>query len=103
MKTFTKEEIEKLNQKYDVRWVEAMIAKQDEILDFIERNESVYHFDIPQVFFSPNGFSVFEKDGERRIFCNPNALFDLQPLDAAFAEGDWREWLKGSTKTLEIK
>lgn len=106
MKTLDQKTIERIKASYYPNFVEAMVGdpiKVDQILSFIERHKNTITLTFEQVFFSPDGFDVYELNGEKRFFNVKNELFDVSPLRDEDAVGDWREWLKKARKIEELR
>lgn len=105
MKILDQETIDRIKSNYPDNWIDAMIGnpeKIDEILSFLDRNKEV-ELRYEQVFFSPDGFDVYELDGEKRMFCVKNSVFPTVPLSEADAKGDWQAWLAKARKVKELR
>ena len=104
MKKLDKTTIERIKSSYPQNWIDAMLDqdKVNEVLSFMERNKDI-KLTYEQVFFSPNGFDVYELNGEQRIFCVKNGIFPLAPLMEKDAVGDWKQWQKQAKKIREIR
>ena len=104
MKTLDEVTIKRIKNNYPQNWIDAMMdqGKIDKILSFIDRNKEIV-LTYEQVFFSPNGFDIYELNGERRIFCVKNSVFPTAPLTDKDAAGDWQQWLQKAKKIKEIR
>lgn len=105
MRKLDQDVVERIRENYPLNWAEAMLnpEKIEKGLSFIERNANDISLTYEQVFFSPNGFDVYELNGETRVFTVENSVFKTTPLTEKDAEGDWQGWLKKATKIKEIR
>ena len=105
MRTLDEKTIEEIKRSYPYNWSEAMLRpnKVAEVLEFIERNKKEIEVSYTQVFFAPNGFDIYELNGERRVFCAPSEAFGVSPLSEKDSVGDWQAWLKSASKIKEIR
>lgn len=105
MRTLTKEQIESINKEYTADAAEAMLNLEnaDKVLSYVERAaEQGVVLTYNQAFWANKGVAVYVKDNHLCIFSD-STLSGLTPLSAAYAEGDWQDWLKDAKPVIRVK
>lgn len=105
MRTLTNEQIESIKENYTADVAEAMLNPEnaDKVLAYVERAAMLgVVISYNQAFWANKGVAVYVKDNHLRIFSD-STLSGLTPLVAAYAEGDWQEWLKDAKPVVRVK
>lgn len=94
-----KEKIE-IETKYQGQpFLEDMLSEttKSRIISFLVKHPTIYYewrIGYEHTYFSPNGFTVYKKGLEKRIFSNATDIFDMLPVGEHSNSGDWNQWLK---------
>ena len=105
MKTLTEEQIKNIKENYSADAAEAMLNPDnaDKVLEYVERAaEQGVVITYNQAFWANKGVAVYVRDNRLRMFAD-STLAGLTPLVAAYAEGDWQEWLKGADLVVRVE
>lgn len=105
MRTLNDEQIKIIKENYTADAAGAMLNPEnaDKVLEYVERAaEQGVVISYNQAFWANKGVAVYVSDNRLRIFSD-STLAGLTPLVAAYAEGDWQEWLKGADLVVRVE
>ncbi len=104
MRTLNDEQINRIRENYTADVAEAMLNPENvgKVLAYVERAaEQGVVITYSQAFWANKGVAVYVNDNHLRIFAD-SSLSGLTPLVAAYAEGDWRKWLKDAKLVVSV-